>query len=329
MTIHPEAIILIEAEIWPNFIWRARDLHIPLFLVNARLSQRSYLGYRRFRLLFRPLFDGLSGVGCQNEQDAARLRELGVRSEAIRVVGSMKYDAAQLEERRVVDVPRVLGQLSVPEGARILIGGSTHAGEEAVLADLFLRLRQQVPKLFLILAPRHFERGREVGRELETRGIKFVYRSQMSINTQHHPGDVECLLLNTTGELRYFYEHGDVIFVGKSLKAEGGQNPIEPAVLGKAIVFGPHMQNFEAIARTFVEKKAAVQVQDEAELEAAFADLLADTRRAAEMGRNAQQVVRENSGAMERTVDALLEHWDGGQFKAEPGQAEPVEAHSP
>jgi 3-deoxy-D-manno-octulosonic-acid transferase len=322
LTIHPEAIVLVEAEIWPNFIWRACDLRIPLFLVNARLSERSHRGYRRFRSLFRPLFESFSGVGCQDEHDAARLRELGVRAERLRVVGSMKYDAARLEERRVVDVPRVLRQLSVPEGARILIGGSTHAGEEAVLAELFLRLRQQFPNLFLILAPRHFERGREVGRELETRRIKFVYRSQMSVTTQHKPGEVECLLLNTTGELRYFYEHGDVIFVGKSLKAEGGQNPIEPAVLGKPIVFGPHMENFSAVAKAFVEHKAAVQVQNEAELEAALAAVLADGHRAAEMGRSAQEVVRANSGAMERTVEMLLEHWDGSRFRAAPRQAE-------
>ena len=322
LTIHPEAIVLVEAEIWPNFIWRAGDLRVPLFLVNARLSERSYRGYRRVRGLFRPLFQSFSGVGCQDEHDAARLRELGVRADRIRVVGSMKYDAAHLEERRVVDVPRVLRQLSVPEGARILIGGSTHAGEEAVLADLFLRLRPQFPDLFLLLAPRHFERGREVGRELEARRIKFVYRSQMSVTTQHAPGEVECLVLNTTGELRYFYEHGDVIFVGKSLKAEGGQNPIEPAVLGKPIVFGPHMENFSAVAKAFIEHRAALQVQDEAELEAAVAAVLADSQRAAEMGRAAREVVRTNSGAIERTIEMLLEHWDGNGFRAAPRPAE-------
>jgi 3-deoxy-D-manno-octulosonic-acid transferase len=324
-TLHPEAIVLIEAEIWPNFIWRARDLRIPVFLVNARLSERSFRGYRRLGFLFRPLFATLAGVGCQNEQDAARLRELGVRPEVIRVVGSMKYDAARLEERRLVDVPRVLQQLGLRDGAKVLVAGSTHAGEEAVLAEVFLRLRTRFPELFLVLAPRHFERGRAVGHELETRKIKFVYRSQMSINTHYSPGEVECLLLNTTGELKYFYEYGHVIFIGKSLKAEGGQNPIEPAILGKPIVFGPHMQNFAQIARAFVDNRAAVQVPDEAGLETALADLLANPARAAEMGRVAKRVVRENFGAIERTIDMIVSHWDGLRFTWTPKRAEPAD----
>jgi 3-deoxy-D-manno-octulosonic-acid transferase len=280
-TLHPEAIILVEAEIWPNFIWRAQALRIPVFLVNARLSERSYRGYKRLGFLFRPLFASLAGVGCQNEHDAARLRELGVRPDRIHVVGSMKFDAAELEERRLVDVPRVLAQLGVAPDVPVLVGGSTHPGEEAVLADVFVRLRKRFPNLFMVVAPRHFERGREAGRDIEARHIKLVYRSQMTVHTQYGPGQVECLLLNTTGELRYFYEYASVVFIGKSLTAQGGQNPIEPAILGKPVVFGPHMQNFEQIARAFVEKGAAIQVKDPAELEAALADVLGNPDRAA------------------------------------------------
>lgn len=333
MTMHPEAIILVEAEIWPNFLWRAQAQRIPVFLVNARLSNRSYRGYKLLGFLFRPLFASLAGVGCQDEADAQRLRDLGCRPEVVRVVGSMKYDAARLEEHRVVEVPRVLRQLSVPDDAKILVGGSTHAGEEAVLADVFLRLRERFPELFLIIAPRHFERGRQVGQELEARKIKHAFRSHMSSNTQFRQGEVECLVLNTTGELRYFYEYGDVIFIGKSLKAEGGQNPIEPGALGKAIVFGPNMQNFEAIAKAFVEGNAAVQVHNEAELETACANLLANSDRAAELGRNAQHVVKENAGAIGRTAEMILRHWDGMEFQWEPvgpevSQGAPVPAQT-
>jgi len=166
-TIRPEAIVLVEAEIWPNFLWRAHDHGWPVFLVNARLSDRSYRGYKRFGFLFRPLFGLLAGVGAQNEADAAKLRELGCRPEAIHIVGSLKFDAAKLDERRLLNVPALLRQLAVPRGAPILIGGSTHAGEEAVLAEIFLRLRARFPDLFLVLVPRHFERSQEVGRELD------------------------------------------------------------------------------------------------------------------------------------------------------------------
>src|SRR5713101_1986609 len=142
LTIHPETIVLVEAEIWPNFLWRAFDLHIPVFLVNARLSARSYQGYKQFGFLFRSLFAGFSGVGCQNEADAERLRSLGCQPEAVRVVGNLKFDAAKIEERRLLNVPQLLAQIGIPENARILVGGSTHPGEEAILGRVFLRLRE-------------------------------------------------------------------------------------------------------------------------------------------------------------------------------------------
>src|SRR5205085_438370 len=162
------------------------------------------------------------------------------------------------------------------------------------------------PTLFLILVPRHFERGKEVGRELEALGVKFIYRNLIGATTQLGPGELDCLVVNTTGELRNFYEYATVIFVGKSLTAEGGQNPIEPGALGKPMIFGPNMQNFELIAKTFVEQKGAIQVQDGAGLEKALAELLSDEKLAAEMGDNARRIVRENSGGIERTVDLIV-----------------------
>jgi len=306
-TLRPRAIVLVEAEIWPNFITRARQLRIPLFLVNARLSERSYRGYRRYGFLFRPLFAAFTGVGAQNEADAARLRELGCRPEVIRVVGSLKFDAAHIEEKRPLNVPAMLRQCGVPADALLLIGGSTHAGEEAILADAYLRLRARFPKLFLIVVPRHFERCREVGRELEARGMKLAYRSALTMQMQYPEGGLDCLVVNTTGELKYFYEHATVIFVGKSLTAEGGQNPIEPGALGKPMVFGPNMQNFAEVARSFVAGDGAVQVKDAAELETCLATLLADEARRTQLGRQAVKVVRENLGAIERTVDMIIE----------------------
>ena len=307
-SIHPKAIVLVEGEIWPNFIWRANERNTPLFLVNARLSDRSYRGYKRFGGLFKPLFASFTGVGAQNEADAVKLRELGCRPEAINIVGSLKFDAAKIDERRLLDVSRMLRQLGVPEGARLLVAGSTHAGEEAILAEQFLRLRQRFPDIFLVLVPRHFERGKDVGRELTERGVKFIYRSEVSIKLQLKPGEVDCLLVNSTGELRYFYEHASVVFVGKSLTAEGGQNPIEPGTLGKAMVFGPNMQNFAEVVRNLLEHDGAVQVRDAAELEKVLGELLADPARCEQLGRQAQKVVRQNLGAIGRTVEMIVKH---------------------
>ena len=306
-TVRPEAIVLVEAEIWPNFLWRARSMGMPVFLVNARLSERSHRGYRRFGLLFRSLFAGFAGVGAQNEEDAAKLRQLGCRPEAIRIVGSLKFDAAKLEGRRLLDVPALLRQAGVKPGAPVIVGGSTHAGEEAILAEQCLRLRARFPDLFLVLVPRHFERSREVGRALEARGVKYAFRSEVMSRDEFEPGELDCLIVNSTGELKYFYEHATVIFVGKSLTAAGGQNPIEPGALGKPMVFGPNMQNFADVVRAFLQKDGAVQVREAAELEKTLGDLLADEARRQQLGRNALKVVQENLGAIERTVDMIVE----------------------
>jgi 3-deoxy-D-manno-octulosonic-acid transferase len=305
-TIHPEVIVLVEAEIWPNFLWRAHDLRVPVFLVNARLSKRSFRGYKAFGFLFRPLFRKFTGVGCQNEEDKQRLIELGCRPEAVHVVGNLKFDAAKLEERRLVDVPVLLRQIGVRPGSRLLVAGSTHAGEEAIMGQVFMRLKQIFPDLFLVVVPRHFERGKEAGRDLATQGVRFVYRSEITVNKQFKEDEFDCLLVNTTGELKYFYEHATAIFVGKSLTAEGGQNPIEPGALAKPILFGPNMQNFEAIAKQLVERDGAVQIHNVEQLEAALAKLLGNPERCETLGRNAVQVVRENLGAIDRTVEMIV-----------------------
>lgn len=322
-TMHPEAIVLVEAEIWPNFLWRASEAGIPTFLVNARLSEKSFRGYKRFGFIFRNVFASFSGVGCQIPEDSERLRQLGCRPEVIQVVGSLKFDAAKLEERRLLNVPALLSQLGLPADAQLLVAGSTHAGEEAILAEVFLRLRTRFPNLFLVVVPRHFERGKEVGRELSSRGLRFLYRSEIGINTRYKPGEVDCLLVNTTGELKYFYEQASVIFVGKSLTAEGGQNPIEPGALGKPMVFGPNMQNFEAIAQAFLARHGAIQVKDKHELETALGELLSDPKRALELGLNASGVVRENLGAIERTLDMIVSHLQDSEIYIAPKRALP------
>ena len=307
-TINPLAVILVEAEIWPNFLWRISDLKIPLFLANARLSDRSFPRYKKFAFLFRPLFGAFTGVGCQNGEDAERLRTVGCRPEAVRVVGSLKFDAAKFAEQRSLDVRGLLRQLGVADDAPILVAGSTHDGEEILLADIVARLRQKLPKLFLILVPRHFERCKDLGQKLRARGVKFLFRNEIFPGTKVEPGALDCLLVNTTGELKFFYEPATVAFVGKSLTAIGGQNPIEPGAQGKAIVFGPHMENFADITRALLHKNAAVQVKSASELEAAIGDLLADAARRDALGRAARELVAENLGAVERTVAMILPH---------------------
>jgi 3-deoxy-D-manno-octulosonic-acid transferase len=285
-----------------------------MFLVNARLSQRSYRGYKRFGFIFRPIFASFAAVGAQNQEDAVRWREIGCRPEAVHVTGNLKFDAANLNEKRTLNVRAILRQFGVSENAQIIVAGSTHAGEDGILADLFINLRKSFPNLFLILVPRHMERSRAVGKEIAAKGLKFAYRSEIGETTCYQPGEVDCLIVNTTGELRYFYEPATVVFIGKSLTEKGGQNPIEPAALGKPTVFGPNMQNFADIARCFLAKDGAVQVRNRHELESVFERLLVDPHRREQLGRNALQVVRENQGAVDRTLDIILKHFEGSEL---------------
>jgi len=319
--INPEAIVLVEAEIWPNFLWTARNRGIPTFLVNARLSDRSFRGYRRFGFLFRQVFRSFAGVGVQNETDRARLIELGSRSEAVRVVGNLKFDGAILGERPSVDIMTLLAQIGVKPGSQIIVAGSTHAGEEAILGRVFQKLRSEFPELFLIVVPRHFERSKEAAGDLESAGLRVTYRTELSPEIRRSRNEIDCLLVNTTGELRYFYQPATVIFVGKSLAGEGGQNPIEPAALKKPIVFGPNMQNFRSIVDAFLRADAAVQVENEQALEKAFRSLLCDAARRETIAQRALQVVKENKGAIDRTVDMIVEHLKGEDIYVAPAPA--------
>jgi 3-deoxy-D-manno-octulosonic-acid transferase len=303
--INPEAMVFVEAEIWPNMIWGLQRRGIPYFLANARISDRSYRRYRRARRLFGPFFKGFAGIGAQNQADAERLKHLGARPEVIQVVGSLKFEGGSAAHARL-DARALLEQLGVPDKALVLVAGSTHSGEETIIASVASRLRERFPDLFLILVPRHHERGGEVGKELGRLKVPFVYRSEITPKTRKTPASIHCLLVNTTGELRYFYEVADLVFIGKSLTAHGGQNPIEPATLAKPVLFGPHMENFAQIVPQFLDRGGALQVADEAALERAIGDLLADPARRQLMGQRAAQVVQANQGGLEKTVQMVV-----------------------
>lgn len=326
--LHPRAVILIEAELWPNFLWQARRRRVPVMLVNARISDRSFRRYRRIGFLFRNFFEGLAAVTTQSERDAQRLRELGCAADAVRSVGSLKFETvplgadprgvdlpvstpaearARVVEARALDVPRLLRQAGLPEGGKVLLAGSTHEGEEAILAEIFRRLKPRHPNLYLVLVPRHFERCKAVGAQLERRGVRHVYRSEVSFASTPQPGSSDCLLVNSTGELRFFYPHATVVFIGKSLIGRGGQNPIEPAEAGRPIVFGPHMQNFPDIVPKFLEAQAAIQVPDAEALEATIDRLLADEAERERLGSRAREIVASNRGALDQTVELIVQ----------------------
>ena len=299
--LNPAAIVLVEAEIWPNLFWQAKAAGVPMHLVNARLSEKSFRGYHRFGFLFRPLFATLQSAGVHDEADAKRLAELGTESKAIAVTGNMKFDGAFEAHTDAVDARALMRKLGVADNAPVLVAGSTFEGEEILLAELLPQWREAFPDLFLVLVPRHFERASAVLEQLKSTKLKVARRTAM----EAAPENPDVLLVDSTGELKSFFAMATVVFMGKSLTAQGGQNPIEPAAAGRAIVFGPFMQNFRAVVGELLAAKGALQVVDETELAAKIPVLLGNLELREALGAVARGVVEANKGASQRTADWL------------------------
>jgi len=303
--IRPVRIVLVEAEVWPNLAAEAHARRVPLGLVNARLSPRSEQRYRRFRVFVAPTFRLLDLVCVAERQDIDRWAALGVPRDRIRVTGSIKYDPDVQAESQVVAAPLWDASSVGASDGTVLFGGSTHRGEEEILATVFLRLRQQFPSLRLFSAPRHVERLREIRAQLDALGLRVVLASKARMDGEANEAD--CVLLDTTGELQRWYAIATVVFVGKSLTAHGGQNPVEPILAGKPVVFGLHMENFGMLARTLVSRKAAIQVRDADSLERAIVELLQDTDARQRLVQNAREVLSTHKGATERAAALVHE----------------------
>jgi 3-deoxy-D-manno-octulosonic-acid transferase len=221
------------------------------------------------------------------------------------VTGSIKYDPDVQAESQAVAAPLWDGSSVGTSDGAVLFGGSTHSGEEEILATIFLRLRQQFPSLRLFIAPRHVERLREIRAQLDALGLRVALASNARMDGE--PNQADCVLLDTTGELQRWYDIATVVFVGKSLTAHGGQNPVEPILAGKPVVFGPHMENFGMLARTLVSRKAAIQVRDADSLERAIVELLQDTEARHHLVQNAREVLSTHEGATERAAALVHE----------------------
>ncbi|MEI6350680.1 MAG: glycosyltransferase N-terminal domain-containing protein [Verrucomicrobiota bacterium] len=303
--IRPAQVILVDKELWPNLVAECYRRAIPISIVNARLSPKSERGFLKWRRWVGPFFGMLDRVCVQEPEDLTRWQALGVREGALYYTGSLKFDFAVPEESRAPEFRALLAALSVCESTPVLLGGSTFAGEETILGRVLIQLRERLPDLFLILVPRHVERTREVETALRELGLTSVLRTELA---GFQPGSrrPDCLIVNTTGELRDWYTLATVCFIGKSLTAKGGQNPAEPVLAGRPVVFGPNMQNFGSLVRQFLAVEGAIQVQEEADLAPAIAPLLADPARGASLAERARAVLRAHAGANLRTAELLL-----------------------
>ena len=306
--IQPDFVVLMESELWPAHVREAARRGLPLFLVNGRMSARSARGYRRFGWLFRGVFAQLTLACVQSPDDADSFCAAGVPRDRVHMTGNMKYDASMpYADVQRFDPVQLLKHIGVSPSQLIWVAGSTHPGEEAICFDVFLELRKTFPSLFLVLAPRHVERTREVVEIARRQQIKFLLRSDVNSQLTPTARPYDCLLVNTTGELKTFYKIATVIFVGKSLAGQGGQNIVEAAVSGHPVVCGPHMQNFKEITRQFIAAHACVQVSDPDTLRRALRELLQDEARRKTIAAAARRVIEANVGATGRTVDLIAQ----------------------
>jgi 3-deoxy-D-manno-octulosonic-acid transferase len=302
--VRPRLFVMMETEIWPMLLRECRERGVATVLVNGRISKRSFARYTLVKRLFRRVLDDVERFCMQSEDAARRIVALGADPARVIVTGSLKFDS--------LDWPgvgphgqsrdRVLRYFRVAPGRPVVIAASTLRGEDQAAFEAFHRVQARWPDALLIVAPRHPERFEEVTRLAAEEGFRVVRRTTLPVDQSP---DADVVVLDTIGELARLYQIASVVFVGGSLVDAGGHNILEPAMFGKAIVFGPHMHNFAEISAEFLRGSAAVQVSTTRELGECLVDLVGDGVRRASLGAAARAIVEGNRGAKARTMAVI------------------------
>lgn len=304
--LQPRLFVMMETEIWPNLLRACRRRGVRTVLVNGRISSRSYPRYRLLRPFFRRVLGDIDRCCMQSDESARRIVALGADPSRVVVTGSLKFDSLDWPPpgSHAQGRDRVLRYFRVPDDRLVLVAASTLRGEDRAVLAAFHRLRADRAGALLILAPRHPERFAEVEALARGEGFRVVRRTDLRVDAEPR---ADVVVLDTIGELARLFQVATLVFVGGSLVDAGGHNILEPAVFGKPIVFGPHMENFSEIAETFLAHAAAVQVTSADELGRVLADLAADPVRRASLGAAARALVEANRGAGARTLSAIDE----------------------
>ena len=301
--IRPCRVIIVETDIWPNFLHRMKRQRVPVFLVNARLSQHSFSGYKRISFLMAPLLSVFQRICVQTETDRHRFLELGVDGEKLVRAGNMKFDqdpvSSSVDERN-----RFLRRYRLPTDLPIWIAGSTHPGEEKMAIRACQYLTQRGIASILVVAPRDPARALDISRAFTAAGIPSQTLQQM----EKAPVPVSAVIIDRIGMLRKLYVWSDVAFVGGSLVNAGGHNPLEPASAAKPILFGPHTEDFDWICKTLVHRQGAIRVNDASELGENVSHFLLHKDRSQRFGQRAYDVFRMHRGAVDRTLAVIHEN---------------------
>jgi 3-deoxy-D-manno-octulosonic-acid transferase len=296
--IRPDLFILVETDFWPNILTCLHRHKIPAMLVNGRISHKSMASYRRFSFFFQPIFCTFRHLCMQTETDRVNMIDLGVPDERVHTLGNLKFDTplitGTIQPQTVQETP-----IAMPDDSLLLVAGSTHKGEEEIILAVYVRLRPLYPNLFLIIAPRDISRGKEIQELAAAKGITGVCRSEGSKSSR------KLLILDTIGELANCYRFADIAFIGGSLQPLGGHNPIEPAVMGAPVLFGPHMEDFAEISQDLLTAGGAQRVGGEESLFQAAGTWLADARLRKKAGLAALGCVEKQQGVIERHLQLI------------------------
>ncbi|OGL41295.1 MAG: hypothetical protein A3C43_11360 [Candidatus Schekmanbacteria bacterium RIFCSPHIGHO2_02_FULL_38_11] len=298
--LNPDICIIMETELWPNFLKIISENKTPVLIVNGRLSEKSYRGYKTGKIFFENVLKKISAFSMQSDSDAERIMLLGAEKEKIFVTGNLKFDQVFKSGSRMNQ--NIAEELMLPKGCKILVLGSTHRGEEEILISVYNKLKIKFHDLFLIVAPRHPERFREVEELLTKNSIAFCRRTEIKGNNL---SGKEAILLDTIGDLPKIYSITTIVFMGGSLVPVGGHNILEPAVFKKPVLFGKYMHNFRDIAELFVKSGGGIQVFEPSEIEKEISNLLSNPKRQEEIGKKAYSLFEKNLGATERNIEII------------------------
>ena len=305
--LRPCICIIMETEIWPNLITQLNKINVPVVLVNARISDRSFLGYRIIKPLLKSILNKINLFCVQSQRDAQRLSDLGVSSDKLKITGNMKFDFSRhsgIPPQAGKDYTDYKLKLGLGSQEKLFVAGSTHRGEEEIILNTYKKLGDQFPNLKLLIAPRHPERASQVETLANKFGFTPILISKLNLSAKCYPLNA-IFILDTIGQLLSFYAIADIAFVGGSLIKKGGQNILEPAYFSKPILFGPYMFNFRDISDLFLSKGAAVMVHGQEELLKGIRFLLNNASQLQTMGRRARQLVLENRGATNKNVKTI------------------------
>lgn len=305
--IRPRLVLLLESEIWPNWIRITKEFHVPIGIVNGRISEKSAGRYSKIKWMTEVYLNKMDFVGARENADTERFKQIGIGPEKIQTTGNLKFDLLPWDlSGSIIDAIKEDDTFSSVE--TIWTAGSVRDGEETLILDAFADIRKKFPQIKLILAPRHLDRMDGITQKIESLNFSFVQRSVLLKNkSKNFHGDV--LIWDTFGDLWKAYRQSSIVFVGGSLVPKGGQNPIEPARFSKPVLFGPHMENFAEPARILIESKGAIQIQNGSELAHKVAELISNSHRMTEMGTNAKNAMDRLDGQATRKTMQILENY--------------------